>query len=226
MRRWIKDRLKELGKTQVGLAAALGLPHTRINEMIKGKRELQTREISTFAKFLEMSEQGVISAFSGSDTDNFTLNVGPPVRLDKSAPVKGEVAAGVWLEHEFMDDDKYPPVAASTNPRYSDIEQYALRVKGDSMDKYVKDGDHVICIDFAATGEAVPEDNKVVVVRRERAGTIEHSLKRVRRLGNGDYELWPESNNPLFQKPLDMAHNDAGTTVIITGLVIGRVMND
>ncbi|MBL4757524.1 MAG: hypothetical protein JKY32_07770 [Rhizobiales bacterium] len=163
---------------------------------------------------------------TGENQDNFTLNVSPPVRLDKIAPVKGEVAAGVWLEHEFMDDDKYPPVAANINPKYSDIEQYALRVKGDSMDKYVKDGEHVICIDFAATGEAIPEDNKVVVVRRERAGTTEYSLKRVRRLGNGDYELWPESNNPLFQKPIGMGHKDEGTTVTITGLVIGRNLND
>ncbi len=51
---WIKSRLRGVGKKQVDLARALGLPSPRITEIIKGERRVQIAEIEPMANLLQM----------------------------------------------------------------------------------------------------------------------------------------------------------------------------
>ena len=57
---WIADRLEELGKRKAQLAEALGLPPTRISEILRGRREIQVAEVMPLARFLDMDPMTVL----------------------------------------------------------------------------------------------------------------------------------------------------------------------
>lgn len=57
---WIADRLAELGKKKTELAQALGLPPTRISEILRGRRDVHVAELLPLARFLEMDPMTVL----------------------------------------------------------------------------------------------------------------------------------------------------------------------
>ena len=63
-RLWISDRIADQGKKKKDLAEALGLPHTRISDIINSNRSLKITEIKPFADFMNMSYSEVLSRFS------------------------------------------------------------------------------------------------------------------------------------------------------------------
>ena len=65
---WIKDRVRLLrpkGKTQTGLAAALGIDPSRVTEIIKGDRQIKSSEVAPLAAYLEMTVADVMAAIDG-----------------------------------------------------------------------------------------------------------------------------------------------------------------
>ncbi len=70
-RGWISDRLGELGKKKKGLAEALGLPHTRISDILIGTRALKVTEVKPFADFMNISTEEVLARFSGDEPNNW-----------------------------------------------------------------------------------------------------------------------------------------------------------
>jgi plasmid maintenance system antidote protein VapI len=62
--RWMRDRLGELDKSGAELARALGIPKSRVSEMLAGKRRLQPNEIRPVARFLEIPEAQVVANLS------------------------------------------------------------------------------------------------------------------------------------------------------------------
>jgi hypothetical protein len=55
---WLDQRLEELesqGKSKSGLARALGLPSSRVSEMISGVRAIKAKELRPMADYLEWS---------------------------------------------------------------------------------------------------------------------------------------------------------------------------
>ncbi len=50
---WVARGLSKPGKTQVGLAKALGIQQSRIPEIKQGKRLIKAHEISVIAEYLE-----------------------------------------------------------------------------------------------------------------------------------------------------------------------------
>lgn len=66
---WVSDRVKELGKKKKDLAETLGLPHTRISDIISGTRALKVTEVKPFADFMNMSFEEVLNRFSMKDAD-------------------------------------------------------------------------------------------------------------------------------------------------------------
>jgi plasmid maintenance system antidote protein VapI len=62
--RWMRERLGELDKSGADLARALGIPKSRVSEMLAGKRRLQPNEIRPVARFLEIPEAQVVANLS------------------------------------------------------------------------------------------------------------------------------------------------------------------
>jgi SOS-response transcriptional repressor LexA len=134
--------------------------------------------------------------------------------------VKGFVRAGTWMEPDLMADEAKETLAVTRDERFPG-QQYALRVVGTSMDKYVSPGAYVICEEYG-TGSARLRENAVVHVERIRHqdGNIEWTLKRVHWI-DGRCELWPDSTDPRHQKPVVMGE-DPEAEVHVRGVVIAR----
>lgn len=89
---WIIEGLQKRGKTQKGLAEALGRAPSAVTELLKSRRRLQLGEIEKIANYLE---------------------VDPPQKLTRrTVPIIGHVAAGASLvfdaQSQFLDEADAP----------------------------------------------------------------------------------------------------------------------
>lgn len=135
--------------------------------------------------------------------------------------VVGTAAAGLWKDVSIIAEDyghEIIPVVES--PRYAGYEQYALLVEGNSINRVIQDGEYAICVGWGDLG-IEPTNGQLVHVERSRGGLHEVTIKKVMVTGAG-VELWPDSSDPRFQTPVDLAHDDDDTEVRIRGLVIGK----
>lgn len=83
--------------------------------------------------------------------------------------VRGEVAAGLWLETAAVDDAGLGVIPLGPDPRYEASAQYALLVRGTSINRVAAPGDYVVCRDIRETGSE-PADGDLVIVERRRGG--------------------------------------------------------
>lgn len=201
-------------------------------ELSRKAAELYARAYKTTAGFLLFGEQSAQS--QGALTDTQGLNLSHQTQSEQEfqavvqVPVRGETAAGKWLEFDDTDTEKYPPILAIAG-RYPVSEQFAYKVSGPSMDKArIFDGDFVICVPYWHARVA-PTPGDLVVVERRRGPVFERTVKELQ-LTNGGFELWPRSSDPRFQTPIKVPKNHDleeadGTTIEIVGLVVASYVS-
>jgi SOS-response transcriptional repressor LexA len=183
--RWIAEGLKQPNKSQTGLAAALRVSQPRISEIISGKRKVKATEIPRAANYLGIPPPDISAEL---------FEVG-------EIPVIGEVAAGLWME--VTDTPEEPLEMLPFLPVLSTKVSYALRVRGNSMDKTAPDGSYLMCAALKDTGAAIEDDDLVIVERlRAQRSLHEVTVKRVRRKNDG-LVLLPESTDPRW-KPVEI----------------------
>lgn len=135
-------------------------------------------------------------------------------------PLWGEIAAGVWAEVCESQDMDVKRVPVAPDPAYPADAQYALKVKGNSVNKIAPNGTIVVCVDVVKAGIEI-RDGDLVCVTRQKGGLVETTLKRVRK-AKGGIDLWPESTDPQHATALRLGAK-GDTEVTITGLVIYTV---
>jgi transcriptional regulator with XRE-family HTH domain len=131
----------------------------------------------------------------------------------------GEIAAGVWSEVSDNQDPEVERVPVAPDPDYPAHAQFALRVRGNSVDKIAKDGTILACVDIHEGGVDI-RDGDLVCVERRRGSLVETTVKRVRK-GAKSLELWPESDDPAHQKPIPFERGKDIEGVTIRALVVG-----
>lgn len=134
-------------------------------------------------------------------------------------PLWGDVAAGVWIEPVESQEAELERVPVAPDPRYPLAAQYALRVRGNSVNRIAKDGNIVVCVDLAEAG-LEPRPGDLVLVERRRGGLVECTVKRLRKAPEG-LELWPESDDPAFQEKLSLAPLKGEAEIQIKAVIIG-----
>lgn len=155
-------------------------------------------------------------------------------RLAKVKPppmirVVGEVAAGVWIEElgdgsapldldgVVTDDDRYVP----GDPDYKEQGQFAVSVKGNSIDQIAQDGDILICMEPIGANISV-SDGDVVIVDRRDGIKHEYSAKRLTCKGKQAL-LRAESSDPRYQEKITTDASFSDPNVKILGKVL-RIM--
>ncbi|CAB4200144.1 HTH_XRE domain containing protein [uncultured Caudovirales phage] len=92
---WLGHRLRTVGKRPIDLARHLGIAPTRIYETLKGKRQIQPKEIARAAAFLEITETQLATAM---ETGEIPATTGPSPRdattRPKTLTVKRAMLAG------------------------------------------------------------------------------------------------------------------------------------
>lgn len=135
-----------------------------------------------------------------------------------AVPVVGRVAAGLWLDADTYDyaDDAWIPAVRS--PEHRNGRQVAYKVEGPSMNRVLPDGVYAIGVLFPDAGD--PRDGDIVVLRRERGGLVETTIKRYVVSSDGVL-LMPESDDPRYQKPINLRASEDDTSVQIHAIVVG-----
>ncbi|MHA7777375.1 LexA family protein [Roseibium sp. M-1] len=137
-----------------------------------------------------------------------------PLRAAAPLEIKGQVAAGLWMEAGLFETDTVSQSTIAGDLRYPGEYQYLLQINGESLNRIARNGDLILCLDYLDAGIEIKSGDLVVVERSRDGGhTIERTAKRIVRR-NGDIELRPESNDPRFQDPVIFTEHDEEATEV------------
>ncbi|POF29653.1 LexA family protein [Roseibium marinum] len=128
--------------------------------------------------------------------------------------IKGQVAAGLWMEAGLFETDATRKATMAGDLRYPNEYQYLLQINGESLNRIARDGDFVLCLDYLEAGIDIRSGDLAVVERSRDGGhTIERTAKRIIRR-DGGIELRPESDDPRFQDPIIFNELDEEATEV------------
>jgi len=216
------ERLKAIREKRYATAAdaarAMGIESGTYRAHEEGRGTL--RHLARYAKFfnvtLDFLATGKLPLGNTTDAKHAPLVESSEGGLS----VKGFVHAGVWQEAYAPEDTKTLPITGISG--FPIHRQFALQIKGDSLNKRAKDGSFAICVEWhgpIANGD-------VVVFERRRNGFFQATVKVVK-LRDGEVELWPDSDHPAHQEPLVVRRKDLedGEELAIVAKVIGFYSN-
>ena len=207
----IQERLNDLGLSITAAAARVGKKKDLFYNYIRRQSsEPRRRTLLLMAQALETTLEWLLDGKGPKDATDPTPQIEtgdlfPTTQKLGLIPIRGEVAAGLWREHDDLAQDLgEPPKYAPTvlNDLYPAEQQFALIARGKSLNKIAPDGSTLHCVELINGGAWDVQDGELVIVQRSKfqGAMIENTAKRVRM--NGDFELWPESTHPDFQEPL------------------------
>jgi transcriptional regulator with XRE-family HTH domain len=202
---WVDKGLLKKGKTNEGLAKALGVEQPRISEMRNGRRRVQAAELPIIAQYLG---------------EPVPPELVPAAGQFHRIKVVGIVQAGYWAE---PNEDRVPQneyVEAPLAEPYHGLNLKGLRVQGDSMNLVYPEGTVLICSSLYDLHEDEPIAGKRYIVRRTRAdGAVEMTVKEAMADATGKWWLWPRSSNPYHQEPIPFDVQE-GDTIEVTARVL------
>jgi phage repressor protein C with HTH and peptisase S24 domain len=164
---WIRRGLEKPGRTQTGLAQALGRSPSAVTALLKGQRQLKAREIAIVAEYLG-EEPPALQLPSASDHPRERTNAGAPEpsrfprrRLPVFGLARGGHDGRFVLNGQRVADVLCPPSLEHVP------DAYAVYIHGDSMEpRYyagetawvhphlpVRSGDFVVAQIFDSEGE-------------------------------------------------------------------------
>lgn len=203
MRKWIDQRLRQLGKTKMGLAEALGLEPARITEIIQGKRAVKVSEIPRMARHLDMDAGAVLAALAGESP--------PPAVVPPSGPavpVIGHVQTGDWRADWQWPAERHGvlglPPSFTGDTLASRL--FAVEVRGPCMDLAYPEGSLLVCV-AAEHGAELGDGDHVIMLRRDAAGLVEATVRELR-IEDGGVWLIARSSRPEHQAPLQLRPGD------------------
>lgn len=140
----------------------------------------------------------------------------------KRVPVVGAVEAGEWREAVAYPEDDQEWVEAQLPSSYRNLEIQAFDVRGQSMNRVYPDGT-IVYIASTQSFRAPESGDRVLVVRHNKVGLVEVTLKEYVVDDAGKRWLWPRSYDPMFQAPLDYTDKSDGD-VVVSGVVVAALV--
>lgn len=209
----LEQAITAAGTNPTRLALEIGRDKDYIRDLLQGrKKSLKAND------WLAIRERlGLDIEEATAEDDSLTL---PEVSLSDelpAMPVVGTIQAGVWVETYMLSQDDQKTIPVGRDPRYPHARQYALCVRGDSMDEAdIPDGSYVVCVDFAESGIHLRAGH-IVHVESIEADKSETTLKEVA-IKNGRRILIPRSSNPAHKAITMEPHPGLG--VFVRGVVL------
>lgn len=213
----IHDRLRKARERKYKHAAdaarAMGVKYPTYAGHENGTGGVTRKVAVRYAQFFGVDLEYLLTGRGSAPTP---VGKNDPI-LHGEMPVKGFVQAGTWQEAYHPEGDKTIPVGEVLS--HSGRRQFALEVHGESMNRQVRPGEHVICVEFDGT----PRKGDIVVVERRRDGVFEATLKVIRLITSTRMELWPDSDHPDHQEPFVIRKGAVkeGEMIVIVARVIG-----
>lgn len=190
----------ERGLTQTAVGKALGVTRNAVSLWEAGTSSPTPERLRKLAVILDCNSDWLATGRKAHS------------QVTRGLPLWGEIAAGVWAEVNENQDMEVRRVPVAPDPAYPAEAQFALKVRGNSVNKTAPNGTIIICVDIIK-GEVEIRDGDLVVVERRKGPLVETTLKRVRKAAKG-IELWPESDDPNHKEPIGLgAKGDAEVTI-------------
>lgn len=209
----IEQRLADLGLTAESASKAAGLSRDAIRGIRRGLDDGKQRGVSTYtlerlAPILKVAPEWL--AFGAETTRAAGL---------VAAPVQTRLQAGLWSDHPAAAIEGRDPVyvPAELVPRGATI--YAAEVVGNSMNRVYPAGTWVVLERRFDEPATLMPGRRYHVERQRPDGSVESTLKLVRRRADGSIWLVPESDDPEFQAAMPLA-GVAGEHVSFVGRVL------
>ncbi len=191
------NRLRELreqrGKSQQQVAEAIGTTQNQISRLESGERELTIGWMNKLGAALSIDPAEILQAPKRRRAEGFA-----------SIPVIGHVQAGEWREAMQWDRDDWYSIEVPHDPRYPRIERFALEIRGDSMNLLYPDRSTIIVSRYIDLERNPAHKDRVVVIRRNRDGAVEATVKELIVEADGTLWLWPRSVSPQHQQPIPL----------------------
>lgn len=192
-----------------GFSTTAGLGKTFVRDIVKRGRDPQLSYVYRLA------------AAHGLSLDQM-LGLRSQARHNADAvKVVGVVGAGLW--HEVSASDfKIVDSALPADPRFPPSSQFDLVVRGSSINRFARDGEHLRCVDLVKSGVDFADSDLVIFEKLRDGGHLaETTAKRIRRRGPM-IELWPDSDDPRWQQPerLDTRRAREGEEGRVVALVL------
>lgn len=210
----VKERMDHLELNALQTAKQAGLGDSFVRDILRGKtRSPSAENLAKLADALQTTAEYLLGSSGPDNVESLEVPVA-------GLAVVSEINAGNWLEvtvFEGNDEPQIIPVAR--DPRFPRARQYALLVRGDSMDLEYPDGSYVTCVDYWDAGIEIKSGLRVHVERRMGGGQfIEITVKAIERTGDTFY-LVPKSSNEKWQ-PIPI-EGDEDVEIVIKGIVTG-----
>jgi phage repressor protein C with HTH and peptisase S24 domain len=217
---WIRKGLTKAGKTQAGLAGALGIHPSGVTRLLAGERQLKAAEIARAAAYLEID---VAPALPESLREMFAPAVPPspaagpaPIPLtqdlrSRDLPVLGNAMGGpdgyFDMQGQVIEHVWRPPFLATVR------NAFALYVIGTSMAPRYEEGELIYC----HPGRRPKTGDYVVVELRPEPGSdlIGATIGRFRRQTASHVEL--EKLNPASTLKITVAKVSRVHIIVGTG---------
>lgn len=191
----LRTMIERSGESRRGLSLRAGLSDSAVRMIEKHPDSSPTVEtVAKLAKALNVAPEWL--AYGVGET---SLHDG----AEEYLPVVGEVAAGLWLEADALDQRRGPeeleraPIAYT--PEWPKAAQYGLKVRGTSINRRAADGDILRCIDIEQTGIDVVAGDLVIVRRLRDSGQLVELTAKVFRPAGRVVRLEPDSTDPTHQ---------------------------
>lgn len=214
------ERLREIRMrarwTVEQLADAVGIAASSVRAHENGQNGIRANVAERYATALGVAPEDILFVGDRVATSPRPTTSGGEVRR---VPVLGVVQAGAWSE---VNESQAEPTewVAFSEPQYGRAQLFALAVRGNSVNRHYPDGCRVVCVPAHESGI---QEGDFVVVRRRRGSFVETTLKQIEIAPDGNIELWPRSDDPLFQEPLRLAQvRDADEGAEIIAVVIAK----
>lgn len=188
----VKQLTSEQNMSMSELARRVGIAKSAISRYFNGTRELPLNRIEDFAKALHT-------------TSHFLLGVEPESSKGIQIPVLGTVAAGIPISavQDILDYEEVPQSWKSQG------EFFGLRIKGDSMQPKMDDGDVVI---VRQQSDANNGDTVIALVNGDDA-----TCKKLQKTDNG---IMLVSTNPNYL-PMFFTNEEIVTKPVV---ILGKVV--
>jgi transcriptional regulator with XRE-family HTH domain len=214
----IKDLRQLLKLTQSELGVKVGVPQATVSKWENGKQEPD-------------SENNVkLASFAGVEIHEWLdmPQLGQSTVRTRRVPLVGVLQAGAFREAvEYPVDDQrqieapIPAVIEGVPTR--NLELQAFEVAGPSMNRYYPDGT-VVYAASVMSFRAPEHEDRVIVVRRNKSGLVEVTLKEYVVAEDGRKWLYPRSYDPEFQAPLQYRDGSDGDEIHVTGIVVAALV--
>lgn len=212
--------LKEANLSPTAAAKKMGgVGDAFVRDILTGKKRSVTGErLKRLAEVLETSPDWLL----GNNREHGPAAIAGLEPLQTfEIPMRGSVAVGAWREDrkpsEALENGEAETIRVAPVPGYTQEDLYGLRVADSSFDAEYAPGETTLIVTPATLADVVEGDH--VIIRRERAGLYELSVKEIARDETGGWVVRSRSRDPGLSQSAPIG----AETGKIVALVLGAI---